>query len=78
MHVVPPLLSRCEQLFFNRCKIWFCFRRQAGRAQTVEGVRKLVTRKYPSLVYYTVDETGEEIIILTIQHPAQERKHEDV
>jgi toxin ParE1/3/4 len=50
---------------------------QLGRAQTVEGVRKLVTRKYPYLVYYTVDETGEEIIILTIQHPARERKHED-
>jgi toxin ParE1/3/4 len=31
---------------------------RVGRAQTVEGVRKLVTRKYPYLVYYTVDETG--------------------
>jgi toxin ParE1/3/4 len=50
---------------------------QVGRAQMVEGVRKLVTRKYPYLVYYTVDETGEEIIILTIQHPAREREHED-
>jgi plasmid stabilization system protein ParE len=45
---------------------------RVGRAQTVEGVRKLVTRKYPYLVYYTVDETGEEIIILTIQHPTRE------
>ncbi len=26
-----------------------------GRRQTVQGVRKLVTRKYPYLVYYTVD-----------------------
>jgi toxin ParE1/3/4 len=50
---------------------------RVGRAQTVEGVRKLVTRKYPYLVYYTVDETGEEIIILTIQHPTREREHED-
>jgi plasmid stabilization system protein ParE len=50
---------------------------QVGRAQTVEGVRKLVTRKYPYLVYYTVDEAAEEIIILTIQHPAREREHED-
>jgi toxin ParE1/3/4 len=50
---------------------------QVGRAQTVKGVRKLVTRKYPYLVYYTVDEAGEEIIILTIQHPAREREHED-
>jgi toxin ParE1/3/4 len=50
---------------------------QVGRAQTVKGVRKLVTQKCPYLVYYTVDEAGEEIIILTIQHPAREREHED-
>ena len=48
-----------------------------GRAQAVAGVRKLVTRKYPYLVYYTVDEAAEEIVILTIQHPAREREHED-
>ena len=50
---------------------------QVGRAQTVEGVRKMVTRRYSYLVYYTVDEVAEEIIILTIQHPAREREHED-
>ena len=44
---------------------------------TIEGVRKLVARKYPYLVYYTVDEAREEIVILTIQHPAREREHED-
>jgi toxin ParE1/3/4 len=48
-----------------------------GRPQTVEGVRKLATRKYPYLVYYTVDEPGEDVVILTIQHPAREREHED-
>jgi toxin ParE1/3/4 len=48
-----------------------------GRPQTVEGVRKLVTRRYPYLVYYTIDEPGEEIVILAIQHPAREREHED-
>jgi len=36
-----------------------------------------VTRKYPYLVYYRVDEAAEEVIILTIQHPAREREHED-
>jgi len=50
---------------------------QLGRAQTVEGVRKLVTRRYPYLVYYRLDEAAEEIIILAIQHPAREREHED-
>jgi toxin ParE1/3/4 len=50
---------------------------KVGRAQSVEGIRKLVTRRYPYLVYYTVDEASEEIVILTIQHPAREREHED-
>jgi toxin ParE1/3/4 len=49
----------------------------AGRRQTIEGVRKLVTRRYPYLVYYAVDHAAEEIIILTIQHPSRERLFED-
>lgn len=49
-----------------------------GRRQKTEGVRKLVTRRYPYLVYYTVDQESEEIVILTIQHPAREREHSDV
>ena len=48
-----------------------------GRQQQVEGVRKLVTRRYPYLVYYTADDEAEEIIILAIQHPAREREHSD-
>ena len=49
----------------------------SGRAQSLEGVRKLVVRKYPYLVYYTVDETADEVIVLTIQHPARERELDD-
>jgi addiction module RelE/StbE family toxin len=48
---------------------------QIGRQQKVEGIRKLVTRRYPYLVYYTADESAEEIIIITIQHPPREREH---
>src|SRR5437667_4530091 len=48
-----------------------------GRQQKVEGVRKLVTRRYPYLVYYTADDDAQEIIILAIQHPAREREHSD-
>jgi toxin ParE1/3/4 len=48
-----------------------------GRRQSVEGVRKLVTRKYSYLVYYTVDETADEIVILSVKHHAQEREHSD-
>jgi toxin ParE1/3/4 len=50
---------------------------RVGRTQALEGVRKLVTRKYSYLVYYSVDDAGEEIVILTIQHSAREREHED-
>ena len=49
-----------------------------GRRQKVEGVRKLVTRRYPYLVYYTADDEAEEIVVLAIQHSAREREHSDV
>jgi toxin ParE1/3/4 len=50
---------------------------EAGRRQTVEGVRKLVSRKYSYLIYYGLDQSTDEIIILTIQHSAREREYED-
>jgi toxin ParE1/3/4 len=49
-----------------------------GRPQNVEGVRKLVTPKYRYLVYYMIDEEAEEIVILTIQHPARSREYRDL
>ena len=48
-----------------------------GRKQKVEGVRKFVTRKYAYLVYYTVDESVAEIVILNVKHPARRREQED-
>jgi addiction module RelE/StbE family toxin len=48
-----------------------------GRRQKAEGVRKLVTRRYPYLVYYIVDQASEEIVIIAIQHPAREREDSD-
>jgi addiction module RelE/StbE family toxin len=51
---------------------------QMGRRQTVEGVRKLVTRKYSYLVYYIVDERAGEVVILTIRHHARDREFSDV
>ena len=48
-----------------------------GRQQKAEGVRKLVIGKYFYLVYYTVDADAEEIIILNVKHPAQQREHLD-
>jgi len=48
---------------------------KSGRQQSVEGVRKIVTRRYP---YYTIDERAAEVVILSIQHPARDREHQDV
>lgn len=48
-----------------------------GRRQTFEGVRKIVTRRYPYLVYYTVDAAHDEIVILSIQHPSRQREFEN-
>jgi toxin ParE1/3/4 len=50
---------------------------QVGRAQSTEGVRKLVTRKYAYLVYYTLNDAADEIVVLSVKHPAQKREHDD-
>src|SRR5437868_1746716 len=47
-----------------------------GRVQT-GGVRKFVTRKCACLVYYTVDDAAEEIVILNVKHPGQCSGYED-
>ena len=49
-----------------------------GRPQSVEGLRKLVTPKHCYLIDYMIDEGAEEIVILTIEHPARRREYRDV
>jgi toxin ParE1/3/4 len=48
-----------------------------GRLQRTEGVRKFVTRRYAYLIYYSVDSTAEEIVVLSVKHSAQKREHDD-
>jgi toxin ParE1/3/4 len=48
-----------------------------GRKQSLQGVRKHVTRRYLYLVYYLVDEAHDELVILTIRHPSQRREFAD-
>jgi plasmid stabilization system protein ParE len=50
---------------------------QVGRPQQTEGVRKFVTRKCAYLIYYMIDDAADEIVILSVKHPAQEREHGD-
>jgi toxin ParE1/3/4 len=73
----PAAGRRVRSAIISSLQVLVLFPR-IGRLQTTKGVRKLVTRRYPHVVYYTVDETDEQIVILTIQHPAREREHSDV
>jgi plasmid stabilization system protein ParE len=51
---------------------------KVGRRQATAGVRKVVTRKYHYLIYYTLDEAKDAITILNVKHKAREREHSDV
>ena len=46
----------------------------AGAPQNTQGVRKIITRKYRYLIYYTIDHGADEILVITIQHVAQQRE----
>jgi toxin ParE1/3/4 len=48
-----------------------------GRLQTTDEVRKFVTRPYSYIVYYRHDAAADEIVILSVKHPAQRRDHSD-
>jgi addiction module RelE/StbE family toxin len=50
---------------------------QLGRQQTVAGLRKLVVRRYPYLIYYTVDASAEQLVVLTIRHASRKRTQRD-
>jgi plasmid stabilization system protein ParE len=49
----------------------------AGRVQKTKSVRKLVKAKYSYLIYYQADHNNDEIVILSVKHPAQAREYED-
>ena len=72
----PPAALRVRAAILESLQSLVLFP-HVGRPQKVERVRKLVTRRYRYLVYYTADEQSEEIVILTIQHPAQDREYEN-
>ena len=49
----------------------------AGHAQSVEKVRKIVTRKYSYLIYYEISPAGDAIVVITIQHSSRKREFDD-
>lgn len=50
---------------------------EAGRRQDAEGIRKLVLRRYPYLVYYAVDRSTGEVHITSIRHASRSRSYID-
>ena len=72
----PAAAERVRGTIYQSLQNLILFPR-VGRRQSTEGVRKIVTRKYGYLVYYTVDETAGEVIIVNVKHPAQRRDHTD-
>jgi plasmid stabilization system protein ParE len=50
---------------------------KAGRRQKVKGVRRLITRTFRYLIYYTIDDAHEEIVVLRIRDPARRREHQN-
>jgi toxin ParE1/3/4 len=73
----PAAAVRVRAAIYDSLRNLLLFPR-VGRPQTAEGVRKLVTIKYAYLVYYTVSEETDEVIVLSIKHPAQRRDFEDI
>ena len=77
LHVRDPAASiRVRGSIIESVQILLLFPR-AGRRQNLEGVRRMVTRRYRYLIYYTVDEVADELVVVAVKHPAQERKQED-
>jgi plasmid stabilization system protein ParE len=48
-----------------------------GRRQRVEGVRKFITSPFRYRIYYRLDEAADEIVILSVSHPARRSAHSD-
>jgi plasmid stabilization system protein ParE len=73
----PSAAARVRASILDSLKTIAAFPR-VGRLQSVPRVRKLVTRKYPYLIYYSIDEATGELAILSIRHSAQARGYTDL
>ena len=73
----PAAAPRVRAAIYQGLQTLIVFPR-VGRKQKTEGIRKLVIPRYGYLIYYSIDEDAEEIVILSIKHPAREREYEDM
>ena len=49
----------------------------SGPRTAIEEVRRIVVRRYPYILYYVVDATRREVVIVTIQHGGRRQPFED-
>jgi plasmid stabilization system protein ParE len=73
-----PAASRPVQSDIYDCLQNLLLFPHVGRRQTTANVRKIVTRRYSYLVYYTVGEAAGEIVVLNVKHPASRREYSDL
>ena len=73
----PEAVGKVRASILDALKTISAFPR-VGRPQSVPRVRKLVTRRYPYLIYYSIDDEASEVVILAIRHPAQPREYTDL
>jgi addiction module RelE/StbE family toxin len=66
----PLAAARVRAAILESLQILISFPR-IGRAQNLEDVRKLITRRFGYLVYYQLDEAAAEIVVLAIRHPVR-------
>jgi toxin ParE1/3/4 len=72
----PEAAQRVRSTLYGAMRRLILFPR-LGRPQRTEGVRKLVTSRFSYLIYYTLTEHADEIVILSVRHAARQREHTD-
>ena len=73
----PAAAERVQSDIYDRLQNLLLFP-HVGRRQNAPGVRRTITRKYSYLVYYTVDEEADEVMVLNVKHPATKREYSDL
>ena len=77
IHVHNPMAAKRVQADIHNGLQNLVLFPHAGRRQRVEGVRRLVTRKFRYLIYYMIDQAEEELVILNIREPVRKRERQN-
>jgi plasmid stabilization system protein ParE len=72
----PAVVSRVRSAIFGTLRL-LCDFPTLGHGQVEKGIRKFVTGKYPYLIFYRIDDKRDELVVLSVRHPARERPFSD-